>query len=130
YESEDLEKVRKAFELVFPKNKIKQSSADGGYGTKIKILRAELPRKQAVATAEKLLKNISKKDRLKLLSEVGSRLDDTGNFFMRFDKQAAFAKNKLEIADESDDTIQIILGLKTFPACINNYIETVKEILL
>ena len=96
----------------------------------IRDSREELPRKQAVATAEKLLKNISKKDRLKLLSEVGSRLDDTGNFFMRFDKQAAFAKNKLEIADESDDTIQIILGLKTFPACINNYIETVKEILL
>ncbi|HDQ60031.1 MAG TPA: hypothetical protein ENN30_02450 [Candidatus Woesearchaeota archaeon] len=129
YESEDLEKVKKAFELVFPKSTTKISSTQGVYGTKVIILRAKVPKKQLKEAVRNIIQKVQKDDMAKLLRSLKPRMDETGNLFLRFNKQTAFEKEKLVLADESEDTIQVVIAVKAYPASVENYIESVKNLI-
>jgi len=127
HESEDLEKVKKAFELFFPKKDIKQETKIGAYGTKVKILSAEIKGKKARNLIEMLLKSLSTIEKNKILNELKLRLSDEGKFYLRFDKQSAYKNGKI-ILTNGEDAIQIILSIEAYPANNVNYLKSLRVI--
>jgi hypothetical protein len=123
YESEVPDKVVKAFEAFFPKKSISESTTDV-YGGKIKILRAELEKKKAKELAEKIISSMSAAEKEHVLKQIKLRLDDTGYFYLRFDKQIAFEKEKMKFTNEEEGSIQIVLHLEAFPANRENYVKS------
>ena len=115
HESEILERVQKIFQLFFLKKEIKLSGQSGAYGTKIRILRANLKKKKAKELTQKILSSLTTADKNKILQELKLRLSEEGKLFLRFDKQIAFHKEKLQLTDE-EDSIQIVFQLEAYPA--------------
>ncbi len=127
HESEDIEKVKKAFELFFSKKDIKQKSRDGAYGTKVKILSADVKGKKAQKTLDFIVSSLSRKDKETLSGEIRKRIDDDGKFYMRFDKQQAFKNEKIVLCN-CEDAVQIIISLEGYPAKIGNFVESARKI--
>lgn len=127
HESESIEKVKKAFELFFPKKVIKQETQPGMYGTKIKILKAKLEKRKARELFEKIINSLTDLEKKQILNEINLRLSDEGKLYLRFDKQDAF-NEKISLAEESGDTIQIVFSLEAYPATKVNFVKTAKEL--
>jgi RNA binding exosome subunit len=78
-------------EQVFQEANIKKSKLDGHYGNPITYLSIRVYKKSLIKKIiENLLSDINIQDRELLLSNFDNRVDDEGNFFIRFDKQAAY----------------------------------------
>ena len=123
-ESEDVERVREAFELLFPKRFSKLSSAHGLFGTKIIIFRADIKNKPARETTEKIISMISENDKKEILNSLKNRLDETGNIYLRFNKQKAYQEKKLFLTSQDTDSIQVVIRVETHPATKENYLKT------
>ena len=126
HESEDLEKVKKAFYLFFPKKAVSEQKADSGFGTEVTILHAKLEKKAARGAVEKILKELSLLEKKRLLSEVNLRLSEDGKFCIMFDKQLAYGE-KVALTD-SEDCIKVSLGLEAFPANYANFVAVVQSL--
>lgn len=129
YESEDIDKVVKAFELFFPKKTIKQESVDGGFGTRVKILRARASDKKARELAKKILSSIKKNEKEAILEKLKLYVDKDGKFYLRFDKQLAFEKGKIKLTSEEESSIQIVFALEAYPGNIENYMKSAENLL-
>ncbi|MCD6576104.1 MAG: hypothetical protein J7K73_03015 [Nanoarchaeota archaeon] len=127
HESEDLEKVRKALEVFFSEKDIKQKTQPGAYGTKIRILSAEVKGRKARDLTKKILEALSELERKELKDEIRLRLSEEGKFYLRFDKQIAYKEGKIVLCDE-EDAIQIILSLEGYPAKMANFLKSAREI--
>jgi len=128
HESEDLEKVKSALGAIFPKEKIKVSTLSGMFGTKIKILKVKIEKKkEAEKIIEELFSNLSDLEKRKLLNELNLRMDDQGRLFIRLNKDDAF-EGRFSLDDEQN-SIQLIIFLKTFPANRKDYIKTARELI-
>ena len=128
HESEDLEKVKKAFGLFFPKKDIKQKTQQLAFSTEIKILTARLEGKKARDLAKMLLENLSAEEKKKLSNELNLRLTEEGKIYLRYDKQKAFSDEKM-ILTEDEDSIQIVLALEAFPATESGFIKAALTLL-
>lgn len=129
HESEDSDKVRKAFYLFFPKKTVKEKNAEAGFGTMVTILNARLEKKAAKEAAAKILEELSQLEKNRLLSEIKLRLSEEGGFCIMLDKQLAFEKEKIGLTD-SEDCIKITLFLEAFPANYANFLESAKTLFL
>ncbi len=127
HESEDIEKVKRAFEVFFPKKEIKQKIQSGAYSTKIKIVYAEVKGKKARDLVKKILDRISKLEKNKILNELRLRLSEEGKFYLRFNKQIAYEKGKITLTDE-EDSIQIIFSIESYPSNYATYLKILKEL--
>ncbi len=128
HESEDLEKVKKSFELFFPKKQIKVRKKKGAYGTNINIIFAELKGKNAEKLFNNVFENIEKNKIKKIYENLKKFLDEEGNLYLNFDKQMAYEKEKIKFYD-SDDPIKIIFSIQAYPASYENILKTTKELL-
>lgn len=89
-----------------------ETPVEGSHGNPIVIIEATVSR---AADIRAFWARVAEAGHLqKLLSEVESRLDEGGVFFMRFSKQAAF-EGRLELARD-DDAIQVRAKPASFPA--------------
>ncbi len=129
YESEDLEKVKKAFEVFFPKKSMSEEKVNGGFGTTIVVLRGELPETKARELATKILSSLSKEEKDSILNKLKRYVNEEGKFFLRFDKQLAYEKGKIKLTTEEESSIQIIFGIESFPANYEGYIRSVENLL-
>ena len=128
-ESEDLEKVKKAFMVFFPEKTVKMSSTSGMYGTKLKILRTKVPRKHVEELSIQIIKGLSKQDKNLLRNEIKNRLDEKGNFYIRFDKQAAYEKGMMSLADPGMDSIKVVISVNAHPASEAGYVLAINRFL-
>jgi RNA binding exosome subunit len=129
YESEDLEKVKKAFEVFFPKKSMSQEKVSGGFGTTITVLRAELSDKKARELAVKALSSLSKEEKELVLSKLKLYVNEEGKFFLRFDKQLAYEKGKIKLTSEEESSIQVTFSLESYPASHEGYMKSAETLL-
>lgn len=128
YESEFPEKVRKAFEVFFPKKEIKQTKSDGAFGTKIIIFRASAARKKAQALAETVLKSLRSEEKEHILKKSGLYIDESGRLYLRFDKQIAFENGKMKFTFEEEGSVQIVMAINAYPGNEENYRKVIESI--
>jgi RNA binding exosome subunit len=128
HESEELDKVKKAFSLIFPEKSMKEETVAGILGTSIKVMRAELDKKNAKQAVEKLAGMLSQSDKRQIINELKLRLSEEGRLYLRFDKQRAYAENELKLVSDEEDSMQIIIVLEAYPSNMANFIEAAKKI--
>jgi len=122
--TEDPDKVLEAAQNLLPPNRVDQvafrrNTLKGEYGNPITFLRAQINDPEfAEALLEGISSNLSVLDRETLLSELEMRLKK-GNFYLRLDKQAAFAR-KCKLG--RTDPIHLRIKFRT------SRIEAVREI--
>ena len=121
YEHENDEAILEALLGFFPfnlkENKVllKRSSAEGFNDRKITILEAALLKTNLVNEfLENLLNKLSKEQKEWILMEAKSRLDESLDFFIRFDKDSWINERKLEITD-SGKCFHLKISIAAFP---------------
>jgi RNA binding exosome subunit len=111
-EAED--RVRDALGIFVPLDGITSIAAEGHFGNRIKILEANLKRKEGLVFFRILREQLPKEDLSRLRRELPSRLDDSCRFHLRLDKQAAY-KGIVRLTD-SKDALDVTALVATFPA--------------
>ncbi|NLI61891.1 MAG: exosome subunit [Methanosarcinaceae archaeon] len=102
-------------------------SANGHFGNPISLISAKIENKGNSSRFVNFFnENISDEDRQILRSEMPDRLDDDLNFYMRFDKQEAFA-GRLKLTD-GDDAVFVKIKIETYPKSWENAGLIVEEL--
>ena len=125
YENENLDEVSQAILNILPEAEIDIEEAEGMTENKILILSGIISKKKYTkAFFNTLIENI---DVDKLNMDLESKIDDKGNWFLRFDKSDAFDE-KLTILD-SGDAIHLKIKIAAFPAKKEIAIDKVRQII-
>ncbi len=112
--TENLEKVVKAAQNVFPSNQaedvtFKKSNLQGHYGNPITIFEARIKNKETIcALVENISSNLSELDKETINREINLHIEK-GKLYIRLDKQAAF-KGRLKLC--TSDPIRICIRFK------------------
>lgn len=106
--TEDEEKVKQALRNIIPEYiplNLSSTNVEGYYGDPIRLLETEFHKwKTCTDILKNLFRNLSSLDQDKILREAQRRIDESGNLYLRLDKQEAFNK-KLKLSDK--DPIKI-----------------------
>ncbi|HHI01135.1 MAG TPA: RNA-binding protein [Thermococcus litoralis] len=130
--TEDPEKVLEAMGTFFPEDipsediEFEIIETEGYFGNPIKVINAEVKRSRSVKKMLEHLKNLlSEEDKEYLLENLEEKVDETGTFFIRFNKQKAYLG---EVAvGEGEDVIQVKIKVKAFPMKKETVVKTIKE---
>ncbi len=130
--TEDPEKVLEAMGTFFPEDipsediEFEILETEGYFGNPIKVINAEVKRGRSVKKMLENLKNLlSEEDKEYLLENLEEKVDETGTFFIRFNKQKAYLG---EVAvGEGEDVIQVKIKVKAFPMKKETVVKTIKE---
>jgi len=130
--TEDPEKVLEAMGTFFPEDipsediEFEILETEGYFGNPIKVINAEVKRSRSVKKMLENLKNLlSEEDKEYLLENLEEKVDETGTFFIRFNKQKAYLG---EVAvGEGEDVIQVKIKVKAFPMKKETVVKTIKE---
>lgn len=114
YGTEDENKVKEAIKTLFPNSSIQCELTEGHYKTQVLILNGKIDEKSDIRNFIEKLSNIKVSDRKRILRDLGKRVDDKGNLFLRFDKQKAYY-NELKIV-EHGNSIHVKIKLAAYPA--------------
>lgn len=119
YPTEDLEKVKKAFELTGF-----EPSIDSVNGTK--VLKTEQEKHGEITDFLKKVKSeLPENDVKEICETIDRRTDEQGNFFFRLDKQAA-SEQEYKLSDGSD--IHVRMKVSSFPSSREKAIEKLEKI--
>jgi len=90
------------------------------------VINAELKRSKSVKKMLEHLKELlNDEDKEYLLENLEEKVDETGTFFIRFNKQKAYLG---EVAvGEGEDVIQVKIKVKAFPMKKETVVKTIKE---
>jgi hypothetical protein len=124
--TESMASVRKALALLTGTAEPSEATMEGHHGNPIVQLEVRLEHTAQVRPMWKRMLSDGAV-RTRLTEEVDRRLDDSLNFYFRFDKQQAF-DGHLVLAD-GDDTIQCRGKVKVFPARRDDAERRLKEAL-
>ncbi|RLF74560.1 hypothetical protein DRN51_05825, partial [Thermococci archaeon] len=130
--TEDPEKVLEAMGIFFPEDVPSEDiefeilETEGYFGNPMKVINAELKRSKSVKKMLEHLKELlNEKDKEYLLENLEEKVDETGTFFIRFNKQKAYLG---EVAvGEGEDIIQVKIKVKAFPMKKETVVKTIKE---
>ena len=130
--TEDPEKVLEAMGIFFPEDipsediEFEILETEGYFGNPIKVINAELKRSKSVKKMLEHLKELlNEEDKEYLLENLEEKVDETGTFFIRFNKQKAYLG---EVAvGEGEDVIQVKIKVKAFPMKKETVVKTIKE---
>ncbi len=126
YPTENIEKVKQAFMTVSPVPP-EITHATTHFGSNVSVLRARLSRKSEIRDFLHRLTSLPEADKDKLRAEIRSRVDDRGNFYIRFDKFRAL-DGELDITDSSD-AIKVSIKFTTYPRSLDKAIEEIDELI-
>lgn len=111
YENENLDEINQAILNILPEAEINAEEAEGLLEDRIIILSGVISKKRYTkAFFNKLLEL----DKDKLISDLVRKMDDKGNWFLRFSKSDAIDE-KLTIVD-SGDSIHLKIKIAAYPA--------------
>lgn len=111
YENENLDEINQAILNMLPEAEINDEEAEGLLEDRIIILSGVISKKRYTkAFFNKLLEL----DKDKLISDLACKMDDKGNWFLRFSKSDAIDE-KLTIVD-SGDSIHLKIKIAAYPA--------------
>ena len=116
------------FSLEEEKIKLNKTNALGLDKRKITIFEITLTKeKHTVNFLNNLTENLDEEQKELILSQLGQRLDDNLDFFLRFDKSEYLKNNKLKLTD-SGKCFHIRISVAAFPKTRALAMDIIKEI--
>ena len=126
YEDESVDEISQAILNLLPEAEIESEEAEGLLEDKIIILSGMVSKKRYTKTFfNKLLESV---DLEKLNNDLEQKIDEKGNWFLRFDKADAIDE-KLTILDKGD-SIHLRVKIAAFPAKKQIAVDKVREAIL
>lgn len=126
YEDESVDEISQAILNLLPEAEIESEEAEGLLEDKIIILSGMVSKKRYTKTFfNKLLESV---DLEKLNNDLEQKIDEKGNWFLRFDKADALDE-KLTILDKGD-SIHLRVKIAAFPAKKQIAVDKVREVIL
>ena len=126
YEDEDVDEISQAILNILPEAEIEAEEAEGMLEDRILILSGVVSKKRYTkAFFNTLLENV---DLDKLNDDLERKMDEKGNWFLRFDKIDAFDE-KWTILDKGD-AIHLKVKVAAFPAKKQIAVDKVREAIL
>ena len=126
YEDEDVDEISQAILNILPEAEIEAEEAEGMLEDRILILSGVVSKKRYTkAFFNTLLENV---DLDKLNDDLERKMDEKGNWFLRFDKIDAFDE-KWTILDKGD-AIHLKVKVAAFPAKKQIAVDNVREAIL
>lgn len=129
--TEDSKKVLSAVCNLFGVNEddFVSSKLGGHFGNEIQLYTSRLTRKDANEMVKRIIKGLKKSDRFALALRIEECIDEHGNFYLRFDKQA-IVLGRLKLWQE--DAVRVKLKVsKKRPRergkLIKEYLEMIKN---
>lgn len=123
YENESVDEISQAILNLLPEAEIEVEEAEGLLEDKILILTGVVSKKRYTkAFFNKLLEST---DLEKLNNDLEQKMDEKGNWFLRFDKADALDE-KLTVLDKGD-SIHLKIKIAAFPAKKEIAVEKVRE---
>ena len=123
YEDESVEEVSQAILNILPEAEIEAEEAEGLLDDKIIILSGVVSKKRYTKTFFKTLLEFADLD--KLISDLERKIEEKGNWFLRFDKNDALDE-KWTILD-SGDSIHLKIKIAAYPARKEIAIKKIRE---
>ncbi|WP_455645137.1 RNA-binding domain-containing protein [Methanosphaera sp.] len=127
YGTEDEEKVINSISYLFPNPLPEKTINEDHFNDDIIILSEKRAKKRINKDFIKFLnENLTQEDKNIIKNELSRRMDEKGNFFLRFDKQEAFNENlKLTY---SGDAIHVRIKIASYPVNKENAIKVAHDI--
>ena len=126
YEDEDIDEISQAILNILPEAEIEAEEAEGLLEDKILILTGTVSKKRFTKDFfNTLLENT---DLEKLNSDLERKIDEKGNWFLRFDKNDALDE-KWTILD-SGDSIHLKIKIAAYPARKEIAVDKVRDAIL
>ena len=126
YEDESVEEVSQAILNILPEAEIEAEEAEGMLEDKIIILSGVVSKKRYTQTFFNTL--LDSTDLEKLNSDLERKMDEKGNWFLRFDKSDALDE-KWTILD-SGDSVHMKIKVAAYPARKDIAVEKVRDAIL
>ena len=126
YEDESVEEVSQAILNILPEAEIEAEEAEGMLEDKIIILSGVVSKKRYTKTFFNTLLEFADLD--KLNSDLERKMDEKGNWFLRFDKSDALDE-KWTILD-SGDSVHMKIKIAAYPARKDIAVEKVRDAIL
>ena len=125
--TEDVSRVKAALQLLLPEDsEIKSTRTEGHFGNPITILEAKLEKRHYKSFLD-VLGNLSKAELLQMRDELKRHVDDDCNFYVRFDKQAAY-EGDIRLA-QTEDSVAIKMKIMSYPARRENAVKLMERLL-
>ncbi|WP_298501216.1 RNA-binding protein [uncultured Methanobrevibacter sp.] len=126
YENESVDEISQAILNILPEAEIEAEEAEGILEDKIIILSGTVSKKRYTKTFFNTL--LEWTDLNKLNDDLERKMDEKGNWFLRFDKNDAFDE-KWTILD-SGDSIHLKVKIAAYPAKKEIAVSKVREAIL
>lgn len=123
YENEDVDELSQAILNILPEAEIEAEEAEGLTEDKIIILSGTVSKKRYTKEFFNLL--LESVDLDKLNDDLERKMDEKGNWFLRFDKEDAIDE-KMTIKD-SGDSIHLKIKIAAYPAKKEIAVDKVRE---
>ena len=123
YENEDVDELSQAILNILPEAEIEAEEAEGLTEDKIIILSGTVSKKRYTKEFFNLL--LESVDLDKLNDDLERKMDEKGNWFLRFDKEEAIDE-KMTIKD-SGDSIHLKIKIAAYPAKKEIAVDKVRE---
>lgn len=127
YSTEDIDKVTDAISYLFPNLLPEKTITEDHFGNKILILSQKITKKRTNRDFIAFFNdNLSDDDKEIIKNELSRRMDEKGNFFLRFDKQEAYDGNlKLTF---SGNAIHVRIKIASYPVSKDNAMKVAHEL--
>jgi RNA binding exosome subunit len=126
YEDESIDDITQAILNILPEAEIEAEEAEGLLEDKIIILSGTVSKKRYTKTFFNTLLEWTDLD--KLNADLERKIDEKGNWFLRFDKEDAF--DEIWTIKDSGDSIHLKVKIAAFPAKKHIAVDKVREAIL
>ena len=114
YGTENKEKVLESIITLFPNSSPQCEATEGYYKNPVLILSNKIDKKREIKDFVKKLSKMNDPTRKRILHQLENKMDDSGNLFLRFDKQRAY-QGDLKVV-EHGDSIHLKIKIAAYPA--------------
>jgi RNA-binding protein len=114
YGTENKEKVLESIKTLFPNSSPQCEATEGYYENTVLILHDKIDKKKEIKDFVAKLSIMKDPAKRMVLNQLGDKMDDYGNLFLRFDKQRAFLGD-LKVV-EHGDSIHLKIKIAAYPA--------------
>lgn len=114
YGTENKEKVLESIKTLFPNSSPQYEETEGYYKNPVLILTNKIDKKREIKDFVDKLSKMNDPIRKRILHRLEDKMDDSGNLFLRFDKQRAY-HGDLKIV-EHGDSIHLKIKIAAYPA--------------
>jgi RNA-binding protein len=114
YGTENKEKVLESIKTLFPNSSPQCEETEGYYKNPVLILSNKIDKKREIKDFVEKLSKMNDPTRKRILHRLENKMDDSGNLFLRFDKQRAY-QGDLKVV-EHGDSIHLKIKIAAYPA--------------